>query len=133
MIPRFPRVRGTLVAVVAVLGLLGTGCAQPLDGNPARSTGSASPTGSAAPTGPVPSGPVLTLDGVARRGVEPGCTVFDAGEHGLYLLLGAGGRTPDQKAIPLGVPLRLRGVRVDQFVSYCQQGTPVEIVDVTPR
>lgn len=76
---------------------------------------------------------MLTLDGVARHGVEPGCTVFDAGSHGLYLLLGAGGGTPDQKSIPLGVPLRVRGVLVDQFVSYCQQGRPMEIVDIVNR
>ncbi len=124
---RRPGAVRSLAAVTALVAFLGTGCAQPVNGSPARSPRSAVPTLVA------PTAQVLTLDGVARHGVEPGCVVFDAEDHGLYLLLGAGGRTPDQGAIPLGVPLRLHGIRVDQLVSYCQQGTPLEVQDVSRR
>lgn len=149
MTPRsvyFPR-RRVLVVAAVVLTLAGAGCArQTPSGSPARPTptaSSATPSSSSpspAPPGATvpapsatPSGPLLTLDGTARRGVEPNCTILDTADRKTYLLLGVNGGTPDQKAIPLGVPLRVRGVEVDQLVSYCQQGTPVEVVDVTRR
>lgn len=102
---------------------------------PGRSTSPTSPTPPTPPTSAPsqPAGPVLTLTGVARHGVEPGCVVFDTGNRHLYLLLGTGGASPDQKNIPLGVPLRVRGVQVDQIVSYCQQGIPLEVIDVSRR
>lgn len=145
MTPRFPRpsVSRPLLALAVAVALAGAGCAAH-SGSPGHvvvssptsttsGTSTTNPTGSPDPTASAPSGPTLTLDGVARHGVEPGCTVLAATDHKLYLLLGAGGRTPDQTAVPLGVPVRVRAVRVDQLVSYCQQGTPVEIVDITRR
>jgi type V secretory pathway adhesin AidA len=82
---------------------------------------------------PRPSGTTLVVDGVARPGVEAGCTVLAGTDGRTWLLLGANGGTPDQPKIPLGVPIRVRGVQVDQIVSYCQQGTPLEVVEVTRR
>jgi hypothetical protein len=84
------------------------------------------PPGSESPPIGTPSGPTLLLDGVASPGVEPGCIVFAAaGKH--YLLQGATGK------VPTGVPIRVRGVVLTGVFTYCQQGTPLKVEQITRR
>lgn len=84
------------------------------------------PTGSASAPAGTPSGPTLLLDGVASPGVEPGCVVFAAAGK-RYLLQGAAGK------VPTGVPIRVRGVVLTGVFSYCQQGTPLKVEQITRR
>lgn len=160
-VPRGAAVTAALVALAALTGCGGAGSADEAgsaaSGSPSPSA--TSPSGSPVPSpsqtpslspgpsighspppvsppvqpSPTPSGPTLVVDGVAKQGVEAGCTILSGTDGRVWLLLGANGGTPDQKKIPLGVPLRVRGVQVDQIVSYCQQGTPLEVVDVIRR
>jgi hypothetical protein len=89
-----------------------------------------------APTGPTPTatppsrGPTLVLDGVAEPGVEPGCVVLRAAGK-QYLLVGVGGRT--LTGVPMRVPIRVRGAVLTGVLSYCQQGTPFQVVKVSRR
>jgi hypothetical protein len=136
---RLTLVRSTAVAAAAIATLL-TGCgAQPGDqagggaGSPSATVPpptlptSALPP-STRPSEPVgtPSGPPLELDGVAAQGVEPGCVVFTAGGR-RYLLLGATG------TVPMEVPIRVRGVVLTDVFSYCQQGTPLKVLEISRR
>jgi hypothetical protein len=103
---------------------------------PGSPSASASPPGETTTTSPgvpaksepvgTPVGPVLVLDGVATAGVELGCVVFSA-KGTLYLLMGWRGR------VPLDVPIRVRGQVLTDVLSYCQQGTPLSVIDVTRR
>jgi hypothetical protein len=140
---RLTLVRSTAVAAAAIATLL-TGCgAQPGDqaGGGAGSSSATVPpptlstsalppstTPSTGPSEPVgtPSGPPLELDGVAAQGVEPGCVVFTAGGR-RYLLLGATG------TVPMEVPIRVRGVVLTDVFSYCQQGTPLKVLEISRR
>jgi hypothetical protein len=90
----------------------------PASGTPPSST-PAEPVGTS-------SGPMLQLDGVAEQGVEPGCVVFRTGGR-QYLLLGAKVR------VPMEVPIRVRGVVLTGVLSYCQQGTPLKVVEISRR
>lgn len=90
------------------------------------------PTSKPKPTPLPPSGATIVVDGVASQGVEAGCTVFTATDQKVYLLMGAGSAAGEAH-VPFGVPLRIRGTLLDQVVSYCQQGTPLDVVDVTRR
>lgn len=130
------RSAATPLAALAVL----TGCgAQPGDqpggGGPPAATSSA-PTLSSPPVSPpagkpseplgTPSGPTLLLDGVAAPGVEPGCVVLTtAGRN--YLLVGA------KETVPTEVPIRVRGIVLTGVLSYCQQGTPLKVLEITRR
>ncbi|MEN3359870.1 MAG: hypothetical protein V7637_3852 [Mycobacteriales bacterium] len=86
------------------------------------------PSGGPTATGPAgtPSGPTLELDGTAAPGVEPGCTVFSTGGR-RYLLVGAKGTVPTE------VPIRVRGVVLTGVLSYCQQGTPLKVLEISRR
>jgi hypothetical protein len=150
---RLTLVRSTAVAAAAIATLL-TGCGaqagnqaggagSPSSGPPSTgspSTGSPSataapptlttsaspaPSGSSEPVG-TPSGPPLELDGVAARGVEPGCLVFTTGGRH-YLLVGTTGTVPTE------VPIRVRGVVLTGVFSYCQQGTPLKVLEISRR
>ena len=67
----------------------------------------------------------LTLDGMVEAGVEPGCKVLST-QAGQYLLLGG-------PAVPMGVPVRIKGVVVTGVSTTCQQGTPLRVLDVQRR
>lgn len=75
------------------------------------------------PAAPAPTPTGFSVDGVVSRGVEPGCLVLTAaGKH--YTLQGT-------KDVPLNVPVHVTGtLRTDQ-ASYCQQGTPLDVLTVT--
>lgn len=146
-----------LAILPAAAALLLSGCADPSStpgsgpgggapGTGAPGTATSSPTG-AAPTTPVPtatstatsrptrpsgppgaptvSGRPVTLDGVVEAGVEPGCSVLTAAGQ-QYLLLG-------DEAVPMGVPVRVRGVLAPGVLTTCQQGTPIRVLDVQRR
>jgi len=129
--------RFTVMCAAAAAAAVLTGCGaqtgdQPGGGAPPTSkpVPSASTTPSGAPTvtepAGTPSGPTLELDGTAAPGVEPGCVVFSTGGR-RYLLVGAKGTVPTE------VPIRVRGVVLTGVLSYCQQGTPLKVLEITRR
>ena len=126
-----------LAAVLFVLlGLVGTGCAAAGSGSAAggstATAGPPTPTGrSAAPT-PVPTeSGSITVDGVAERGVEPGCLVLRTGSKSYLLLRSDGGEAAEN--VPVAVPIRVHGDVITDIASYCQQGTPLLVRTVTRR
>jgi hypothetical protein len=48
-----------------------------------------------------------------------------------YVLLGSGGTTVT--GVPMRVPIRVRGAVLTGVLSYCQQGTPIEVLQVSRR
>jgi hypothetical protein len=133
--------RSTAVAATAIAVL--AGCGARAGDQAGGAGGGASPTAttpaptlsppastppSATPSEPAgtPSGPTLELDGVAAPGVEPGCVVFTTGGRH-YLLVGAKG------AVPMEVPIRVRGIVLTGVLSYCQQGTPLKVLEINRR
>ncbi len=124
--------RLTIVAGLATTVLV-SGCADTGSG-----AGGPRPTTTVpAPTTPAPSGtqrpprgPTVVLDGVAEPGVEPGCVVLRA-DGKQYVLVGPGGRTVT--GVPVRVPIRVRGAMLTGVLSYCQQGTPVQVLQVSRR
>jgi len=119
-----------------LLGLVGTGCAAAGSGSAAggstATAGPPTPTGrSAAPT-PVPTeSGSITVDGVAERGVEPGCLVLRTGSKSYLLLRSDGGEAAEN--VPVAVPIRVHGDVISDIASYCQQGTPLLVRTVTRR
>jgi len=123
--------RALLSLPAAVLVLTGCQETPPGTGSAATSTATSTALPGVSPTSraPVPtSAPVggkrLTVDGVVRAGVEPGCDIL-VGPAGHYLLLGA--------KVPKGVPVRVEGVVLTGVSTTCQQGTPFRVLDVQRR
>jgi hypothetical protein len=100
-------------------------------------------TGDPGPTPPAPTTPPstaptstpgqpheLTVEGVAEPGVEPGCVVLREADK-QYVLVGAGGKTPT--GVPMGVPIRVRAAVLTGVLSYCQQGTTIQVLQVSRR
>jgi hypothetical protein len=119
------------IAVVGIAAVVSAGCgarpAAPAGGNTATNP----PTRPAPTTSPSDSpGPVVLLNGIAARGVEPGCTVLQAGGR-QYDLRGPHGTTIT--TVPLGVPIEVRAAVLKGTLSYCQQGTPVQVLQVHRR
>jgi hypothetical protein len=130
--------RVTLVAGLAAMISL-AGCAPGTESS--GGGGGAGPTTSGpAPTSPAPnsptgtrqppSAPTLVLDGVAERGVEPGCVVLHAAGK-QYVLVGAGGAT--LTGVPMQVPIRVRASVLTGVFSYCQQGTTLQVTQISRR
>jgi len=120
-----------------LLGLVGTGCAAAgsgsAGGGSTATTGPPAPAGSsAAPTPPVPTGSgSITVDGIAERGVEPGCLVLRTGSKSYLLLRSDGGEAAEN--VPVAVPIRVHGDVITDIASYCQQGTPLLVRTITRR
>lgn len=110
-----------LVLVVAIAG-----CATPGGTEGAPGSTATVPSGTTAP----PPGS-LTLDGVAEKGVEPGCLVLRAGSKNYLLLQGAD--PVSATGVPVGVPVRVTGDLLTGVASYCQQGAPFRVDTVTRR
>jgi hypothetical protein len=68
----------------------------------------------------------VVVNGVIKKGVEPGCLVLIPDRGGeRYLVLA---KSPP----PLGVPVVVHGTTSDQL-SYCQQGVPLRVDRIDPR
>jgi len=122
--------RFTMAAVsvaFAALALAGCGTqhgAAPAGGGPAGSTAPSTTT----PTKPSgPKGAAVVVEGVIEAGVEPGCYVLTPDKGGeKYLVMG-------QSKPPTGVPVTVHGVTQPGTMSYCQQGTPLQVSTVELR
>jgi hypothetical protein len=130
---RLTVVRSAAVAAAAIAVLAGCGAqaSGPPAGTPvpaptAPTSSVTPPPGSPTEPAGTPSGPELQLDGMAAPGVEPGCVVFTTGGRH-YLLVGA------KAEVPTEVPIRVRGVVLTGVLSYCQQGTPLKVLEITRR
>jgi hypothetical protein len=121
--------RRLAAALVLASAALLAGCATTGSGSGGATT--PPPATTPATTAPAPStdptSGAVTVDGVVEKGVEPGCLVLKTGSQN-YLLQGA-----QASSAPLAVPVRVTGqVRAD-LLSYCQQGTPLEVAAVIRR
>lgn len=124
------------IASFAVLALAVAGCGtKQADDSQAGGTQQPTPIGTTHPTivPPAPTKPVppasatVVVQGVIEQGVEPGCLVLTPDKGGpKYLLIAA---TPP----PVGVPVTVHGVTKPDQVSYCQQGTPLQVSQVERR
>ncbi|MPY84185.1 MAG: hypothetical protein GEV00_12870 [Actinophytocola sp.] len=108
------RLLGVLSAAGLLAGVL-AGCA---DQGGEESAPPASPTSSSQT-----SGGQLTLTGKVQSGVEGGCLVLQH-DRTLYLLLGAKGVRP-------GDEVTVTGHVSTGTMSFCQQGTPFVVDEVT--
>jgi hypothetical protein len=116
------------LAAAVLFVLLAAGCASSGSGAGAPPTSAAPPPSASSPA---PSGGTVTVDGVVRHGVEPGCLVLRAGATS-YLLLNGDGST-SATGVPIAVPVRVSGRILTGIASYCQQGTPIAVTTVTRR
>lgn len=119
-----------------LLGLAGTGCAAAGSGSAGSgstaTTGPPTHTGSSAAPTPVPTeSGSITVDGIAERGVEPGCLVLRTGSKSYLLLRSDGGEAAEN--VPVAVPIRVHGDVITDIASYCQQGTPLLVRTITRR
>lgn len=121
---------GLLVAFALLLGA----CANPDDQQGAASGGAA--TSTAAPTTGGSTAPSPTeqprdlvkvvATGTVQEGVEPGCLILDSGRERFVLL------AKDKSKLTAGSKVQVTGVRASGQISYCQQGTPLEVQSVKP-
>ena len=128
--------RRALVGVAAAIALASTGCATPTDGpdpGPDGSPSAGSVDPAASPTGLPTLGGTMTLDpslsvgavtlkGTVEEGVEAGCTVLNADNGAVYLLLGG-----DRQVIVAGARVEVEVVIQTDLVTTCQQGTPATV------
>jgi hypothetical protein len=111
-------------ALAAAVTLQLAGCAQ---GQGARAGGDAA----GAPTSTAPGGTVtsstgtLVMRGTLRQGVEPGCLLLDTQDRHAYLLVDI----DPAKARP-GARVEVVGQPLDQFASFCGEGTALSVVSV---
>jgi hypothetical protein len=128
-----------MLGAVSIAVALLAGCAASTESAGGGGAGPTTTT-SATATTPAPRAPTstrppsgsrtLVLDGVAERGVEPGCVVFHAAGK-QYVLVGAGGVT--LTGVPMQVPIRVRATVLTGVFSYCQQGTTLQVAQITRR
>jgi hypothetical protein len=122
-------------AAVAAVALLLAGCAQ---GRGARAGGdatgaptSSTPASTSPPTSTAPgrtatsSAGGLVVRGTLRQGVEPGCLLLDTQDRHAYLLVDI----DPAKARP-GARVEVVGQPLDQFASFCGEGTALSVVSV---
>jgi hypothetical protein len=81
------------------------------------------PSPSASSLTPQPTGEV-TLTGEVLEGVEPNCTVLHT-DTGDYLVYG-----PSAEELRIGATVTVRGVVRPDVFTTCQQGTPLEVLEV---
>jgi hypothetical protein len=133
-----PRLSSLAAVSAALTVLVLAGCGpQPgggqAGGGPAGGTATTTapttaPTTTAPPTTGKPGGGKqgtnVTVEGVIEQGVEPGCYVLTPTTGGQkYLVLG-------QTKPPTEVRVRVHGVTQPGTMSYCQQGTPLQVSTV---
>jgi hypothetical protein len=129
-----------LLAAAAMLTLLagcaagGTGTASPDNPGSAPAPVTSAPTSTASSTGPgegvIPqptrkatNGTTITVVGTVDEGVEAKCLVLQPDDgSGRYLLMGG-----DPAVIQAGAHVRVTGVVHTDVMSYCMQGTPLEV------
>jgi len=124
------------LAAALLLAVLSAGCATSGPGSaPGSGRPTSAPASSPAPTTSLPDPPpeptgTVRLKGVVERGVEPGCVVLRAGGKSYTLLQGADA-TP-ARGVPLSVPVEVEATLLTGVASYCQQGTLLKVVRVSP-
>lgn len=127
-----------LLAIVGLAALAGLTACGSVDG-PGAQPGSPSPTGSPTSTPaedlPVPSGSssrgyLMEVRGTITNGVEAGCLVFTPegpAADGSWVLIG------NTAGLAAGQTVTLRGARLDDVMTTCQQGFPFRVEEVLER
>jgi len=121
---------GLLVALALLLGA----CANPDEQSGAASGGAATSTiappttgGSTTSPSPEPRDQIkVVATGTVQSGVEPGCLILETGKERFVLL------AKDKSKLTAGSKVEVTGVRTSGQISYCQQGTPLEVRSVRP-
>jgi hypothetical protein len=120
-----PALAGLLLA-----GLLAAACAEPdrNDSGPGQGGATTVPTtlpGNPPVTKPTKPPGQVTVTGLVRQGVEPGCLLLDATDGKRYLLIGG-----EQAELPPGRRVEVTG-RVDRgLLSTCQEGEPLVVAKI---
>jgi hypothetical protein len=117
-----------LLTCLLLAGLALGACADPGEDGAASGGGptASAPGSTVAPTtGPPGGGDRVTVSGVVREGVEPGCRLLAADGGPAYLLLGG-----DRDALRPGRRLEVAGRLAPKVLSYCQQGMPLQVTGV---
>jgi Protein of unknown function (DUF5818) len=118
------------LAGLLLAGLLAAACAEPDRDDSGPGQGGATTVPTTLPgKGTEPAGPAgqVTITGLVRHGVEPGCVLLDAEAGGRYLLV-------DGKRAELrpGRRVAVTG-RVDpSLLSTCQEGQPLVVARIEP-
>lgn len=127
---------GTLLAAAALAGSLAacggeSGGGDPTPGTPPPTSTSPTPRPTSPGPGPIPPtlppAPEVTLTGRAVEGVEAGCTLLDTGAE-QYLLTGEAAQV-----IEPGDTVTVRGRVRSDLLSTCQQGVPLEVIELLDR
>ncbi|WP_426563801.1 hypothetical protein ACPPVT_21145 [Angustibacter sp. McL0619] len=128
----------TPVVAIAALGALLAGCgSRDADAGPEPSgtvavTPSSPPSESPMPSPsysakyPPPASGEVTVTGTVEAGVEGGCVILRT-DTTLYQLVG------QDPAIVAGAKVTVRGRPDPGLITTCQQGTPLHVIEVTPR
>lgn len=125
-----------LVAVVAVAGALlftGTASADTATGTSDTTTTTSTSTSTSS------TDTTLTLEGIARKGASPGCTVLDTFDGASYELVMPKYTSTTQRTLarslmygfPLGVPVQVHAEPLDGVATYCMEGPLVQVIDYT--
>ena len=94
--------------------------------SPPSETSNVPPPSVTVPPGKL-QGTQIRVTGVLVDGVEPGCVLLDAGQQGPYLLIGG-----NKAVMRAGARVEVVGVPMDNIMSTCQQGIPLDVVSVRP-
>jgi Protein of unknown function (DUF5818) len=125
------RLLGPLAGLLLIGSVLGA-CAEPDrdDSGPGRGGATTVPTtlpGNPPATRPVEPAGQVTVTGMVREGVEPGCLLLDASDGTRYLLVGG-----ERAELQAGSRVAVTG-RVDpDLVSTCQEGRPLVVATIEP-
>ncbi|MFI5916595.1 hypothetical protein [Dactylosporangium sp. NPDC051541] len=108
-------------------GLAGCGStSSPVTGPPPVVASSGAPSLSPAPSSSPGAGSAeVSLRGVVKDGVEPGCVLLATAEQETYLLVGG-----DKTALRTGTTVTVYGRPEPGLMSTCQQGTPFRVTRV---
>ena len=121
-----------LLAGLLLAGLAVAACAGPDrdDSGPGQGGATTVPTtlpGNPRVTKPTEPAGQVTVTGMVREGVEPGCLLLDAEGGTRYLLVGG-----ERAELRPGSRVEVTG-RVDRdLVSTCQQGEPLVVASIEP-
>jgi hypothetical protein len=90
------------------------------------------PTAPTTPTPPPTTAPgsgtsQITVTGMLRDGVEPGCVLLEADQGTVYLLVGG-----DRGTLSAGGRVQVTGRLAPDLLSTCQQGQPLQVSSIKP-
>jgi Protein of unknown function (DUF5818) len=123
---------GPLAGLLLLIGSLLGACAEPDrdDSGPGQGGATTVPTtlpGNPPATRPTQPAGQVTVTGMVREGVEPGCLLLDASDGARYLLVGG-----ERTELRTGSRVAVTGRVAPDLLSTCQQGKPLVVATIEP-